>query len=356
MNLSFSPISLILAIFAFAIISIVYLIPKIIKLGYQLDITDTPNKRKQHTNPIVRLGGFAMVISFFLSFGIAWILGGFELMDFSQSKIFFVATFGAFCYFLIGLADDIWNISPWPRLGLQVLVAITLWTQNIRINSFDVSWLSSQNSIIYLDDHFSLILSVIWLVGLTNAINWIDGLDGLAGGVSAISSAALTVIGLYLNKPEIFFYSAALTGVCIGFLKYNLKPNTILMGDGGSYFIGISLGQLALLTNSQSNNHSNFMICLLIFLIPIIDMIIVIFSRLIDGKSPFYPDRNHFHHRLMRFGFRQRDTVLLAYFSTAIFSSFALMLSGINDNYIYLAIISLSFAFVSILYNNKKTI
>ena len=162
----------------------------------------------------------------------------------------------------------------------------------------------------------SLIVTVFWITGVTNAINWTDGLDGLAGGVSVVLSSGLFFIFLSLDLYDYALYAIAIAGACYGFLIHNYKPASILMGDGGSYFLGFNLASLSLIASNaiffESEIGNAFFISLFPFLllgVPIIDMFFVILIRIYNSKSPFYPDRNHLHHRLLSLGINYKGTI-----------------------------------------------
>jgi len=154
-----------------------------------------------------------------------------------------------------------------------------------------------------------LLFTVIWLVGITNAINWLDGLDGLAAGVSAIAALALLSVSFSLHQPGAGLLAAALSGSCVGFLRHNFNPARIFMGDGGSYFLGFSLAAISLIGPAKELTTVSLVLPLLILSLPLADMSAVIMGRVSDGHSPFYPDRRHLHHRLLRAGFSHRRTV-----------------------------------------------
>ena len=151
-------------------------------------------------------------------------------------------------------------------------------------------------------------------MGVTNAINWLDGLDGLASGVSSVSFLGIGIIALNNNNILIAILSAILAGSCVGFLSLNSHPAKIFMGDSGSFLIGFSLASLSLMGCTNYENNIDFIPVLIILLIPILDMIQVIFGRLIQRKSPFFADRSHLHYKLIDLGFSQKQIFFL-YFS-----------------------------------------
>ena len=152
-----------------------------------------------------------------------------------------------FGFFLIGVFDDIFSLSPLKRLFLVLFWPIFAWNLGINFNNIDISFLNLGFANIILPNYLSLIITLIWLVGVTNAINWIDGLDGLASGCSGIMALTFGIIAIQNNNYEYALISFALAGASFGFLNFNFKPAKILMGDGGTYFLGFTLACLSLI-------------------------------------------------------------------------------------------------------------
>jgi UDP-GlcNAc:undecaprenyl-phosphate GlcNAc-1-phosphate transferase len=183
--------------------------------------------------------------------------------------------------------------------------------------------------LVSLPDWVSLPVTVIWLVGMANAINWIDGLDGLAAGVSGIAAAVMLIVCLFMSQPAAALIAAALAGSALGFLRYNFNPAQIFMGDGGAYFMGFTLAGLGVIGLVKSVTTAAVLLPYLILAVPILDMSAVIFARLRHGKSPFSADKRHLHHRLINAGLPHRLAVLFIYTLTLWAGSLALAFSGI---------------------------
>jgi len=189
-----------------------------------------------------------------------------------------------------------------------------------------------------LPDLLSLAATVIWLVGITNAINWLDGLDGLAAGVAGIAAVGLVSVSFSLHQVAAGFLAAALAGCCLGFLPHNFNPARIFMGDGGSYFIGFTLAAISIVGPAKGLTTVSLLLPLLILSLPLADMSAVIMGRLREGRSPFYPDRRHLHHRLLRAGFSHRKTVLLIYVFTQWLAALALVVANAEMRFLWLAL------------------
>tara|TARA_Y100001968_G_scaffold230906_1_gene213743 strand:+ start:32 stop:889 length:858 start_codon:yes stop_codon:yes gene_type:complete len=224
----------------------------------------------------------------------------------------------SFIYFLLGLFDDIFNLSPFLRLSLQFLASIYSWFSGIRIEAIDISLLHSTPNILSFPNSISLLITSFWIVGIVNAINWIDGLDGLATGMSIIILAALHFILISSSSSsDLAFYLLSIIGVCFVFLWFNFYRSQIIMGDSGSSFLGSTIALMSIFSLNEYSifdanlNVFDFNIAFLILFIPIVDMSVVIFTRIKDGISPFYPDKRHLHHKLIALGFSQKHTVYI---------------------------------------------
>ncbi|MFM7315198.1 MAG: MraY family glycosyltransferase, partial [Cyanobium sp.] len=269
-----------------------------------------------------------------------WGLGGFLELPSERDTLIWTTLAGCLCFFVIGLADDLFALPPLPRLGGQVLVAMAVWSQGVQIGAIDLPFylFGGPNGAIPLPDGLSLIATVIWLVGITNAINWLDGLDGLAAGVSGIAAVALLSVSFSLEQPAAGLLAAALAGACLGFLRHNFNPARIFMGDGGSYFLGFALAAISIVGPAKGLTSVSLLLPILILSLPLADMSAVIMGRLSEGRSPFYPDRRHLHHRLLRAGLSHRRTVVLIYAFTQWLAALALVVANAELRFLWLAL------------------
>jgi UDP-GlcNAc:undecaprenyl-phosphate/decaprenyl-phosphate GlcNAc-1-phosphate transferase len=204
---------------------------------------------------------------------------------------------GGIGFFAIGLADDLLNLHPLARLGLQAVTTGLVWLVGVQVNYLPIPYWGSVST-----GMMSLPITFLWLAGVANAINWLDGMDGLATGIAMLTSLALAVICLQLHHPAIALMALALAGATFGFLRYNAAPAKIFMGDGGSYFIGFVLAAICVVGLMQKQDYIISLLPFAVLAVPVIDMTFVIVSRLLDKKSPFFPDQRHLHHRLLQLG------------------------------------------------------
>ena len=344
MTLASSPIAAAVLTSAVATLGTALIVPFIRRIGLRWGLVDQPDARKQHTRPMVRLGGVGIVAGFSLGLMVTWVGGGFAELPPDKDQLIWTTLAGALCYFVIGLADDLYALPPLPRLMGQVVVAMAVWSQGVRISDIDLPFNlpgaagGGIDHLLRLPPAVSLVATVIWLAGITNAINWLDGLDGLAAGVSGIAAVALLSVSFSLQQPAAGLLAAALAGACAGFLRHNFNPARIFMGDGGSYFLGFALASISIVGPAKGLTSVSLLLPLLILSLPLADMSAVIMGRLREGRSPFYPDRRHLHHRLLRSGLSHRRTVLMIYAFTQWLAVLALVVANAEMRFLWLGL------------------
>ncbi len=305
--------------------------PLVKTIGLKSGRVDLPSGRKVHQRPMVRLGGVSIFLGTLVALLIVWGLGGFGILPPQKEYEIWGVTIGGVAFFLIGLADDLFSLSPILRLLLQASVAGCAWLAGVHIEFLTVPFMG----LVPLPFWISLPITILWLVGMANAINWIDGLDGLAAGVSGIAAVVMLIVSLFMSQPAAALIAAALAGGALGFLRYNFNPAQIFMGDGGAYFIGFTLAGVGVIGLVKSVTTVAVLLPYLILAVPILDMSAVILDRLRSGKSPFVADKRHLHHRLLQAGLSHRLTVLFIYALTLWVGSLALAFSGIPSGLAY---------------------
>lgn len=307
--------------------------PVVKAVGLKSGQVDLPNDRKVHSEPMVRLGGISIFGGNLVALLLLWGSGFFGQMPPKQEYEIWGVTVGGLLFFLIGLADDLFQLSAGLRLVVQFAVAAAAWLVGVRIEFIGLPWMGVLTIPLWL----SLVITLLWLVGMANAINWIDGLDGLAAGVSGIAAVVMLIVTLLLDRPSAALIAAALAGGCLGFLRYNFNPAQIFMGDGGAYFLGFTLAGIGVIGVAKVVTTLAVFLPFCILAVPILDMSTVILERLWRGRSPFQADKGHLHHRLLKAGLSQRLVVLVIYALTLWMGSLALMVAGLPAGGTYLA-------------------
>ncbi len=320
---------------SFLVSAVVVLIatPIVKRIGLSVGNVDIPNDRKVHQRPMVRLGGISIFAGALIALLTVWLMGGFGILPPHKEYEIWGVTIGGLAFFLIGLADDLFGLSPISRLLMQSMIAGLAWWVGVQIEFLTIPFFG----LVPLPLWLSLPITVVWLVGMANAINWIDGLDGLAAGVSGIAAVIMLMVSLYMNQPAAALIAAALAGGALGFLRYNFNPAQIFMGDGGAYYIGFTLAGVGVIGLIKSVTTAAVLLPYLILAVPILDMSAVILDRVRHGKSPFTADNRHLHHRLLQAGLSHRLTVLFIYALTLWVGSLAVAFAGIPSGLVYAA-------------------
>lgn len=320
-----------LLVFLVSVTTVLATIPTIKSYALKLGQVERPSVRRVSRRPMVRLGGISICAGTLFAILIARQFGAFATVPDSVLADLWLVLIGSFGFFLIGLADDLLSLSPITRLIAEIGIASWLWSGGVRIE-----FLSAPGSGLVHVGWLSLPLTIIWIAGVVNAINWIDGLDGLASGVSGIAALITFIICLFTGQFAITIVAAALVGSLLGFLYYNFNPAQIFMGDGGSYFIGSIIAGMSIVGLVKSATAVALVLPLLVLAVPIVDMSVVIVSRLWDGKSPFTADQRHLHHRLLKAGLPHRLTVVVIYALALWVGSLAIALAQVPNSWLIL--------------------
>jgi UDP-GlcNAc:undecaprenyl-phosphate/decaprenyl-phosphate GlcNAc-1-phosphate transferase len=324
------------------------LVPSVIKIGQKHQWVDKPDHRKHHQKAVVRVGGIAIMIGVSTA-AIASIVIGSMLGQDTLSSGTFAIVLGSIGFFAIGFADDVLQLPPLPRLIAQILLASLVWSLGVRIEYLPIPFLGATSTGI-----LSLPITIIWIAGIANAINWLDGLDGLAAGVGTLSAIILAITAGFQGQYESTYLALALGGSTLGFLIFNLPPAKLYMGDGGSYLIGFTLAGISALGLMDTQTMTSTLAPLLILGVPVVDMILVMASRIARGKSPLYPDRRHLHHRLLNAGCSKMFSTGYIWALSSWVASLAVLISNPAWGGICFSSLSIIFFVMSIMLSSKS--
>ena len=294
----------------------ILLTPLVKKLAFKIGATDKPNQRKVHSRIMPRLGGLAIFLSFLI--GILIINPSDELLGEYHLSI----VIAGFIIILTGMLDDVKEISPKLKLSGQIAAAAVV----VIYGGLKVEFINLPFGGIIDFGYLSIPLTMIWIIGITNAINLIDGLDGLAGGVSTIALVAIAGMSFVTGTPYVAIMALIVAASTLGFLFYNFHPAKIFMGDTGALFLGYIISVLSLL-GYKNITFVSLIIPIIILGVPISDTFFAIIRRLVNKQPLSAPDKSHLHHCLLKSGFTHRQTVLLIYFMAALFGLAAFIFS-----------------------------
>jgi UDP-GlcNAc:undecaprenyl-phosphate GlcNAc-1-phosphate transferase len=282
--------------------------PAMRALARRLNVVDRPEARKIHTKPIPLMGGIAMYGAFL----IALVLLGDRQYIREVVGIILGATLCSF----VGLWDDRVGLHALIKLCVQILAATILIVSGVQVRVFGANGIN-------------IAVTLLWVVGITNAFNLLDNMDGLSGGIGATAAAFFVLLAAMSGQYLVGALAAALLGGCIGFLVYNLNPASIFMGDSGSLFLGFMLAAVGIKLRFPDNVHFvTWMVPVVVLGLPIFDTSLVVVSRLRRGVNPLTtPGKDHVSHRLVRRGFTQREAVLVLYLACCVLGVIAMYLT-----------------------------
>lgn len=303
-------------VFIVAMFSTMVLIPPLMRVAGRLNIVDLPDPRKVHSQAIPRIGGVAMIAAT-VALILLW-------APHTPSVMWYLAGVGIIAIF--GVWDDRSALDYRLKfLGQALAVLCVVIGGDIYIRFLPFNGLEP------VSHWVSVPITVFALLGITNAINLADGLDGLAGGTSFISIAVVALLAFMAEDSNLLLQCTAVLGGIVGFLRYNTHPAQVFMGDAGSQFLGFSAGVLVIILTQQTNPAISPVIPLLILGLPILDTLLVMGQRIYEGRSPFKPDKNHIHHKLLALGFDQYEAVGIIYAIQALMVSSAVFMRYESD-------------------------
>jgi UDP-GlcNAc:undecaprenyl-phosphate GlcNAc-1-phosphate transferase len=314
--------------------------PVVVRVARRMGWVVQPDPRRVHKVATPDVGGIAMFVGFAVAFGVARLWGAFDPL-FARNSEPLGVLLAAALMFLIGFVDDVREISAPAKVVGTVAVGAVLVYYGVTMFYFRVPLID----VYILSDSWVPLITVLWLLGMTNAINLIDGLDGLAAGIVAIAAGSFFLYSQHLADPKVGLLTqpnlgpmvAVLAlGICLGFLPHNFNPAKIFMGDGGALLLGLLMAVSTSVVGGRADpNTQRFVgqtyfflaplfIPLFILGVPILDTLFAIIRRAAKRQGVASADKGHLHHRLMEMGHGQRRSVLILWAWTALLSAFVL--------------------------------
>ncbi|WP_216318210.1 MraY family glycosyltransferase [Deinococcus aestuarii] len=286
-------------------------IPGVRAFALEVGWADQPNARRLNKEPLPNAGGLAIFAGFLLGVVVAWALRPIVI---EQVNIQVLAILlGGAVLVLVGFIDDQYGLSPAFRLGVQALAALLLIVNGLRIDLNAIPFLPTLPAA--LNDPLSFLVTLLWIVGLTNAVNLMDGVDGVVGGVGfVVSMVLLATAAQFADRAAAVVLLAGLAGAALGYLRHNFNPSRIIMGDAGAYLFGYTLAAVSLLGTLKVSAGASLLVPLLVLALPLFDTTQVVIGRLARGiRNPLgHPDKTHIHHRVLaRTASARRTAVIL---------------------------------------------
>lgn len=292
------------------------------KLAWKFRLIDMPVGRKAHAKPMPLSGGIAIYLGSVL---ITCLFAGLQ-------PLVQVLVIGGALLIGIGTIDD-WFKARYrefpvsPKLIIQILAAVIAFATDIRFGGISLSWFGGASGEVYIFPLWlSFLATLLWILGLINMVNFLDGVDGLAGGVATISASTLFFIALAKGQGLTALIAAVLVGATIAFLRFNFFPAQLFMGDAGATFLGYALAIVSLEGAMKGATFFSLAVTVLALGVPVVDTLQVMISRLMSGTPMYQADRRHMHHRLMSKGLSAKQTVVVLYLISFLFSAGSLLL------------------------------
>lgn len=286
-----------------------------------------------HDGPIPRLGGISIFVTVLILSSVLLSVRGASIVHLQQAVALFCA---GILVFAVGLWDDFSPISPLSKALLEMLSGGILYAGHIRIETLAPFYSGP------LPWFISFLLTIGWVLGITNAFNLIDGLDGLAAGSGLISSVVLAVMFALVGRPELALASLIIAGALLGFLKFNFSPAGIFLGDCGSLFIGFLMSTLGLMLLNSPAFSGGIIVPILAFGLPVLDTVLAITRRILKGQPVYMPDCEHMHHKLVARGFSVPGSAFALYGISAFLSLTGILLASTHAHYFAVSALPLS--------------
>jgi len=297
-------------IFAFIIALLIslYTTPAVRRVALRLRVLAHPGGRRIHAKPMPLWGGIAIYAAFAVPCLIAAAFASTEL-NLGTSMVGILIA-GAFILTL-GLLDDVKELSAATQIGGIIFAGVLLMTFRVKIDGLTNPF--QESAWIPLTGIVSWLVTLAWIFCVTKTIDFMDGLDGLAAGIGAIAAGVIAIMAYYDAQPHVALMAAALSGACVGFLRFNFNPAKIFMGTGGSQFIGLTLAALSIIGLFKVAAAMAIALPILVFGVPIFDGVFVVIKRIINRRPVHVADRSHLHHRLLERGLTHKQAVIAIY-------------------------------------------
>jgi|SRR5579863_170614 len=315
-------------LFVIAALVTVLITPRIAALGQRLNAYGGPRSREGRRVP--RLGGLAIFVATLFAWGLLLLIPNtVRALFVAHAAVLALLLVPATLILVLGIIDDLVGTAPWQKLSVEVVAAGIVWWSGLRIGTIPFLGYGIHSVV-------SCLVTVVWIVAVTNSLNLIDGLDGLAAGISLFVTLTMFLVSLLQVSVFACIITITLAGALLGFLRYNFAPAKIFLGDTGSLFLGFLLSLLAIQTSQKGSTLIAIVVPFVAFGLPLLDTTLSVVRRFLSGRPVFVPDLDHIHHRLVQKGLTPRVAVLLLYGVGALFSLGSLLILRSTANVIAL--------------------
>jgi len=325
--------------FPISLVAALALTPPVRRFASYVGAIDKPGKRKIHKNATPVAGGIAIYLAMLPAVLVASVGVPSVLPVWMSATIIL----------LLGFVDDIKGLGAWSKLAVEAFAAFIPILCGVRIEFLSIPF----DGIGYIG-WLSYPLTLLWLVGVTNAVNLIDGLDGLATGVCGLAGMTIGVLALTNGQAHAAIIGFAVAGACLGFLRYNLSPATIFLGDTGALFLGYVLAVVSMMGVAKGATLLSLVISVFILGVPVLDTAVSILRRIIGHQYIFNADRDHLHHKLVDKGFQQRDAVYIVYLVSIASNGIAMVLGHVPIVYYSVCVIVFASAVAGLTWYKTK--
>jgi len=354
------------AVFAVAVVVTALVTPIFRWFAARYNVVAVPTERAVHATPIPYLGGVAMLVGFLIALAAAWLSGGFDAM-FESWTVPLGVVGGAVVLCAVGTLDDVREVSAPAKTAGIVLAGSIMFLLGVSLLYFRIPFV---DGLIVLGPDLAPLISVLWVVGMANAVNLIDGLDGLAAGIVAIAAGSFFLYGHRLASADVALLgpdnpspliAVIIAGICLGFLPWNFNPARIFMGDGGALMLGGLMAASTMLVGGQTSVEFSgqvffffapLFIPFFVMGVPIIDTAFAIFRRARKRTSMSEADKDHLHHRLMRLGHGHRRSVVILWLWTGLLALFVLypVYTGQGDALVPIVVLALALVLLTFMH------
>ena len=310
-----------IALFVGGFVATYLLVPWVKRLAARLGAYDPPSDRRVHKRHIPTLGGLAIALPLYVGIGLLYLLrNAISQRFFAQTGDIHALLLGGFVILLLGVYDDLRGATAWVKFPFQLLAAVAVCALSGPVTTLSVPFLGMVDL-----GPLAVPVTVLWIVGVTNAFNFIDGIDGLAAGVGLLVCGVNLFVARIYGHVEMMVFAAIMCGSLLAFLRYNFHPASIFLGDAGSLFIGFTIAVISLQSSLKAPTAVAILLPVCVLGYPLLDMALAVTRRFLKGKPLFSSDRSHIHHKLLASGLGHRSSSAVAYGLTVLFTAIGIL-------------------------------